>query len=962
MQQEYNPTFLELVAKDLMARLGNELADVTVVFPSIRAGLFFNNYLVNNAEGPIWAPRYKSIDQVFEEVAGLKQADSLLLVGELYQVYTEVYNKHSKEPNTETLDEFFFFGETLLRDFDEIDKNLVNAKLLFSNLQDLDQLRDDFTHLNDEQRKELVSRFSLSFITDEDNTKSLKNAFMSIWNILGEVYTSFKERLIERKIAYPGMLMRSVIENNFVEFPDKQYLFVGFNVLSKCEEKLFELLKQRALFYWDYDNYYLKTEAGRYINKNISKFGSALKGDYFDAFLEHNTKISFMASPSESAQTAVITPWLESLNKSSSFKEPDTAIILCNENILPSAMHSLPSEDVENINITMGFPITQTPISSFLQILTEMQIHGYARSSSWKYKYIMPVLRHPYTKLLFPEANEVERLIAENNIFYPNDKILGEHMLFTYANNTSELTSYLLNVTQQLGVRMGEEESKNAYNDLYNESVFRAWQVLNRLAGLVSDEKWNIEKTTMLRLLRKLLSTIKIPFHGEPVQGLQIMGVLETRALDFKNILMLSVNEGFMPGNSNDNSFIPQFIREYFELPTVDHQDSIYAYYFYRLLQRAENITLVYNTDKMQTGKAEISRFLLQLLIDPQLAGRIERTSLQSPVMPWKPEPIIVNKDEAIVEKIRMKYDLNSNKDAFRLSPTALNTYISCSFKFYQQYIEGIKSPDEMSDELDNSVFGSIFHRAAEYLYKEIGGIEENAKTFHSFVVKQERLKPYLELPHKIEKLVSRAFNKEYFKGNIVDVKNYDGQQLIKHKILCLLLKRLVAFDEQRAPFSIVGLEYPITEHLELETAKIKVGGIIDRLDEKDGTYFIIDYKSSGSAKGYKYMDELFMQKKKRASHIFQTFVYSDALIKKTNAAYPIVPALIYLQNAGKDGYSPIIINDKEEIDDFRALDDDFEALLKNKISELFDPNTPFSQTSIFESCEYCEFKEMCNR
>ncbi|MDR0865928.1 MAG: PD-(D/E)XK nuclease family protein [Candidatus Symbiothrix sp.] len=971
MENNLPEPFLSLVAEDLISCFGTDLSDVTVVFPGIRASLFFNTYLYQHAQTPLWAPQYNSIESLFEETSSLRKGDSIQLIGLLYETYIKVYNSHAEIPSAETLDEFFFFGEILLNDFDDVDKNLVNAKSLFSNLQDLDELRDDFTHLSADQIQALSRYFKQAFIGES----SLKTAFWNIWSILGEVYFSFKEKLKEKNLAYPGMLMRSVIENESTVFSGKHYVFVGFNVLSKCEEQLFKQLKGKASFYWDYDGYYLQTEAGRFIKRNIEKFGSALDKSLFDTFLQTKKEITFLASPSESGQSAVIPSWIDSLEKEASFTQPDSAIVLCNETILPVVMHAIPPEKVENVNITMGFPITQTAISSFLQVVTEMQTKGYrVYDKSFGYKYVLPVLRHPYTSVIFPEAGEMEKELIKNNIFFPTLEQLKDTLLFSHAPDTVSLAQYLLDIIQKVGQSFESDTfNSNTYNGLYQESIFRAYQVVNRLHGLLSTEHWKLEKSTFLRLLRKLLSTVQIPFHGEPVKGLQIMGVLETRALDFKNLLMLNVNEGFMPGNTNENTFIPQFLRTHFGMSDIDHQDSVYAYYFYRLIQRAEKITLVYNTDKTQTGKSEMSRFLLQLLVDPQLKEDIKRFSLQSSIQPWQAEPIMVYKDEALLEALKNQYDLNTNPEAYRLSPTALNSYINCGYKFYLEYIKGLRNKEDLADELDSSVFGSIFHRAAEFLYQEIGARytvqgarEEASTTVHRapFTVHPEAFDDYIAYPHLVKKLVLRAFEKEYFKGRKVIEEDFNGEQLINFHVIGKMLERLIHFDRQRTPFTILGLEWKVSSVFSLEERNIRLnmGGIIDRLEEKDGKYYILDYKTSGKAKDYKTVDELFAQKNDRASHIFQTFVYASALLQKEEFNRPVIPALLYMQQAGKAGYSPVIEYNKEPIADFRELNTEFKQLLLAKVDELFDPEIPFQQTEITKTCEYCDFREMCGR
>jgi len=951
--------FLRLVANDLLKRFGTKLAELTIVFPSRRARLFFNQYLYEEVNHPLWSPQYVSIDELFESVSLYRPADLIQLTGDLYQSYSSVYNIHSEKPLTETLDEFFFFGEILLNDFDDIDKNLANPKLLFSNLQDLDRLKDDFSHLSENQ-KEALSHFQNIFIEESP----LKTAFASIWNLLGEVYTTFQENLRLQGVAYPGMLMREVIENESIEFPSKQYAFVGFNVLNQCEEHLFKRLKPDSLFYWDYDAYYLSSEAGRFIRKNIGNFGSALDDSGFDSLLNHPKEITFLAASSESGQTGVIPSWIDSLRQSTDFTEPDSAIVLCNESILPAVIHTIPPTGVENVNITMGFPMTQTPIAGFIQALCDLQTKGSNSSGVFHYKYVLPVLRHPYIRIIFPEVFEVEKVITEGNIFFPDIKVLKNKAIFSPATDATELGRYLLTLIEALGKEYHSvQDFDDVYDGLYQESIFRAYQVVNRLYGLLQSGRWSLEKPTFLRLLRKLLSTTRVPFHGEPVKGLQIMGILETRTLDFKHLLLLSVNEGFMPGVSNDNTFIPEFLRTHFGLSTIDHQDSIYAYYFYRLIQRAEKITFVYNTDKIQTGKAEMSRFLLQLLIDPRL--NIQRRTLQSSIKPWQAQPVVIPKTNEIIQKIKKLYDFNTNPEAKPLTPSHLNTFIDCSLRFYLQKIQGYESPDQLSDELDSSIFGTIFHQAAESLYHEIGRTGGN-KNFAPFVVEKTHLDAYLQPnpDYGIRKFVSKAFEKVYFKGREVNETQYNGEQLINFNVICKMLKRLIEFDSQQTPFTVIGLEWKDYYFFELEDypVKLKIGGIIDRLEEKDNKQWIVDYKTGGSTKTFKTLEELVTEKEKRASHIFQTFVYASVLIRLNNSNTPVIPALFYMQDLGRENFMPAIVYEKEPIRDFRELNSTFEKLYLQKISSLFNPEIPFQQTAYELNCAYCEFRELCNR
>jgi CRISPR/Cas system-associated exonuclease Cas4 (RecB family) len=344
---------------------------------------------------------------------------------------------------------------------------------------------------------------------------------------------------------------------------------------------------------------------------------------------------------------------------------------------------------------------------------------------------------------------------------------------------------------------------------------------------------------------------------------------------------------------------------------------------------------------------------------------KIQRRTLQSSIKPWQAQPVIVPKTNEIILKIKQLYDLNTNPEAKPLTPSQLNTFIDCSLRFYLQKIQGYESPDELTDELDSSIFGTIFHQAAESLYHEIGSTG-GEKNFSPFVVEKTHLDIYLQQDsdYRIRKLVSKAFEKIYFRGRAVDETQYNGEQLINFNVICKMLKRLIEFDRQRAPFTVIGLEWKDYSLFELEDypVKLKIGGIIDRLEEKDGKLWIIDYKTGGSAKTFKTLEELVTEKDKRAAHIFQTFVYASVYIRLNESGLPIVPALLYMQDSGKENYSPVILYEKEPITDFRELNPDFEKLYLQKIGSLFNPDIPFQQTAFDSNCTYCEFKDLCNR
>ncbi|MDR3705104.1 MAG: PD-(D/E)XK nuclease family protein [Paludibacteraceae bacterium] len=960
--------FLQQVTRDLLQQYGNDLSQITIVFPNRRARLFFNEYLCASSDKPVWAPAYASLDELFQQTSDLQIADSLKLLTELYYTYTDVYYANKEKAAVESFDEFYFFGEILLGDFNDVDKNMVNELALFSNLLELDNLKDNFEHLDEEQWG-VIERFFKDIST---NRTQLKEAFFSIWSILGTVYRNFKEKLRGEGIAYDGMAFRAAIENmqaNGVEcFTQEKYIFVGFNVLTECEKLLFKILKQndKALFYWDYDDYYMADtqEAGRFMRDNIHRFGNELKGMQTDLFTAKPKKICLVASPSESAQAGYIPKWIGELNYPQGFEQPDSAIVLCNEQNLQSVMHAIPSE-VGNVNITMGFPLSQTPVFSLLTVLAELQLKGVDEAQGrFRYNYVLPVLRHPYIRLLFPEAGAVQQTMIRENNFFPTAEDLQNPQLFRATKDAVELSEYLLETLKAVAVVYGKQsetegDENNSFNDLYSEALFRAFQALNRLHDLITTKQLQVQKPTFVSLLKQLLSGTSIPFHGEPARGLQVMGVLETRNMDFRNVLMMSTNEGMMPKSDNDSSFIPHFIRKFFGMTTIEHQDSLYAYYFYRLLQRAENIVLMYNTANQQTGKSEMSRFLLQLLTEYPYP--IERISLQSEIQPHNPMPLRVEKSEALLEKIKHQFDIRLNDEAQRLSASAINNFFDCSLRFYLHYVEDIRPPQELSDELDNSVLGSVFHKTAELIYREIGHVQQSeGEPFPAFVVTQEQIEGFLKADARIEKAIEKAFNEEFFNREMPR-ERYNGEQLIYFRIVKQFIKRLLRMDKAEAPFTMLGLEQRKYRTVTMpDGVQLQLGGIVDRMDYKDGHLRVVDYKTGGNPKEANEMGKLFDSNKERANYIFQAFLYASILVQEQPDA--VQPALVYIQKAMDDDYSPIINWDKQPINDFRDLAEEFETALLQKLGELFDPSIPFEQTTNEKACEWCDFKGMCGR
>lgn len=957
-------SFLKLVAADLYKHTEGNLAHTAVVFPNKRAGLFFNEYLAQESDSPIWSPAYVSISELFRSLSPWEVGDPVKLVCELYKIFRR------ETQSTETLDDFYFWGEMLISDFDDADKNRVDTDKLFSNLQDLRNIMDDYTFIDDEQ-EEAIRQFFQNFSIERRT--ALKERFISLWDVLGNIYKGFRESLASQNIAYEGMMYRHVIEHLDVDkLPYEKYIFVGFNVLNKVEHTLFTQLKDagKAVFYWDYDEFYMKEnrqavthEAGEFIRRNLRDFPSPLSGELFKN-LSKPKEVHYIASSTENAQARYLPQWIRN---NLTTPEKETAVVLCNEALLQPVLHSLPAE-VKHVNITMGFPLSQTPVYSFLIALLELHTHGFNfKSGRYTFQSVVTLLKHPYTRQLTGQAELLEKELTRNNRFYPLPGELGKDefltRLFTPLSGNLNLCIRLSETLQQVAsiyqANTSGTEDTDAFNQLYRESLFKAYTTINRFRTLIEEDELTVQSETFRRLLVKVLSATNIPFHGEPAIGMQVMGVLETRNLDFRHLVLLSVNEGQLPKSGGDSSFIPYNLRKAFGMTTIEHKIAVYAYYFYRLLQRAERITLMYNTSSDGLNRGEWSRFMLQFLIE--WPHPITRQFLEAGQSPQGTSPITVEKTPDVMRRMQSLFDVRANPKA-KFSPSALNYYLDCPLKFYYRYVAGLSAPDEVSAEIDSATFGSIFHYAAEHIYKDL--------TTHGKVINKEALETLLRNEVKLQDYVDTAFKKLFFNVPQNEKPEYNGVQLINSAVIARYLKQLLQNDLRYAPFTFIASEMEVDEPIDIQTPKgvikSRIGGIIDRMDSKDGTLRIVDYKTGGDADTPPHVESLFIPDKKRSNYVFQTFLYAAIMCRK-QPTMKIAPALLYIHRAATETYSPVIQmgeprKPKEAVEDFSKYEKEYRERLQGLLEEIFNPEKSFAQTEIIEKCTYCDFKALCKR
>ena len=958
-------SFLEHIAKDLLDKYGTDLAHIAVVFPNKRASLFLNQELARLAGKPIWSPAYITISDFFRQHSELTVADPIKSVCDLYKSYIEVTGHVD-----ETLDKFYGWGQLLLADFDDIDKNMADTKMVFSNIRDLHEL-DDVSYLTNEQKTEL-RRFFANF---DDNPKGIREKFITLWARLKDIYDNFKQRLRSQGLAYEGMLYRDVAEQKSIETKYEHYIFIGFNVLQKVEQHLFKHLKKdnKASFYWDYDRYYMNSnnEAGTYIHQWLDKFPNSLPNDNDEIYdnLGNDKQINFISAPTENLQARYITEWLKEDNRYKDGKR--TVIVLCDEHLLQTVIHCIPDE-VKTLNITTGFPLKQTPIASMVMQLLALQLEGYSQSEQgYRLRYLSRVLRHPYGKYLISEAERLIEKIKEEKEFYVN---VNEISQLTYHQSDKqhlpELIHWLSDTIRSIGMN-GAAVNKDP---LFQESVFRMYTLLTRLYDLMSSGDLEADKIIFRRLLNQLITTTSIPFHGEPAQGVQIMGVLETRNLDFDHVLVLSCNEGNMPKGVDDASFIPHLIRKAYGLTTIDNKVSIYSYYFHGLIQRAKDVTFLYNNSTQGSQTGEMSRFMLQLMVEWN--HPIHRLALKAGQEPMRIDTEIVYKDDAVMNKL---------DGIGRFSPTAINTYIRCSLKFYFKYIVGISElEDTEEDDIDGRLFGNIFHCAAQLMYEKLLPRDIiTAKNIDDLLKTGKSSQPITSGNSQLtlEDIVDEAFATTLFNKD-AGTRTYpklNGLQLINREVIVKYLRQLLRIDQRSAPLRVLAHEFDVNRSITIKVGdtekKLRVGGRVDRLDEvfsdsDKAQLRVVDYKTGGRvAAPLKSIDEVFDPKNvafKKSDYTMQAMFYSLIEAEHDDKFNPlhhaVSPALLFIQHAGGDNYSPILSMEGKEITDVTEYKEPFFEHLIQQLEDLFNRNIAFSPTDDLNACSYCPYKQMCGR
>jgi CRISPR/Cas system-associated exonuclease Cas4 (RecB family) len=962
--------FLENIARSLYSEFGNTLNNHCLVFPNRRAGLYFMKYLAAGISKPVWVPAIYTVNELFRSYSALQTASNEVLLFELYKVYRSV----KKSP--ESFDNFYFWGDMLLDDFDDIDKYMVNAQMLFSNVLDIKNIDQQFGGLTEAQT-EIIRRFWVNF--DNEKPTREKTGFLDIWSVLIDIYTGFRLSLEEQNIAYEGMIFRELAEKERDEFYTgvewDTIHFIGFNALNECEKVVMQKFRKagKGRFYWDYDNSYIKdgslNSAGFFMRENLKIFGNDMQpGWNYDTLLSAVPPVvhrRVFDSSSDVAQVKLIPEMVNQLPDLTEATAHHTAIVLADESLLIPVLTSLP-ENIGDINITMGYPLKHSLVYTLIKHLMDLQRNASASGGTLRFGYrdVISVMKHTLISESLDKADSgiLGEITETNLVWVPSTRFLGSgslEMIFTRPSSSTELSGYFKDILSFIASgndKKAEDQGNTSVSqNIRNEFIYRVILSLNRLESILNRGDVTFSTETYMRILDKLLRIQSVPFSGEPLSGIQIMGILETRALDFKNLVILSVNEGVLPSVSTGSSFIPFSLREAFGMPSINHQESIYAYHFYRLLQRAENVTFIYNSNTEGLRSGEMSRFLVQMKYDSIMKPEFLDLSFEI-----KSHGSIGEKIDRREEHLQQLISRFSDKNNTRiLSPSAINTWLNCRMRFYYRYVNGLKEPDAVSKDIDPAMLGEILHDVMKYLYGD----------FIRNVLTADMIDLIISDKKRIERIVIEVID-EKFSGGAGRI--IGGNELIIRDILIAYVLKILRSDRNLAPFEILHLEsvfsFPVSFSSGGNDIALIAGGKVDRIDLIQGVTRIVDYKTGSVAEKITSIEDLFADtRKKDADAWLQTLLYCEAyqVNNKGTVVRPSVYKVRKLTSASDNDRLKIKVDARSEfaVDNYQSVRDEFIINLNEVIADIFSDNEPFIMTEdIRGKCSYCPYRRLCIR
>ncbi len=953
--------FLSTVAEYILEKYGDKTNNICIVTPNRRSGLFFRKHLSKLTKGPIWAPEIISFEDFLTSLTSLNLCDNITLNIEFYKVYKEI-----AKDNAEQLEDFLKWAPALLNDFNDIDSAITEQDKLFGYLKDL--------------------KYIETWNPGGEELTDFQKKYLKFFENISVYYNEISSKLLSKKMAYQGLCIRYAAENiNLLQenMPWEKVVFAGFNALSNGEEKIIKTLVKNDLaeVLWDADNYYLKNEdheAGHFLRKyktdwKLKDFNFI--GDYYKTTTKN---IHIAGIPKNVNQAKLAGNILKNLGNAATGDE--TALVLSNENLLLPALNSMP-ENIENLNVTMGFPLKKTGLYGYFDAIFRLQINsdkfdkkdGFPR---FYHKDIVRILNHIGTRMLcnihddYEFSTIADDVVNSNRVLHSVNTLKEISKISPLVNDLSLIIAENWNASPKTAIKhlidicdkmetsvnatIDENETNNTdkysgYIDVVDEeSIYTLKSVFRKLEIFVNETNLIPNLKTLYILFKSLASESRLSFTGEPLKGLQVLGMLETRNLDFKNIILLSVNEDILPAPSKKVSFIHYDVRKKFGMNVYSDQDALYAYHFYRLLQRAENVFLIYNTQTEGVGSTEKSRFITQ--IEHELKDYNTNITINDKIvtMPLSKNPgndkVIIEKSQDIINRL---YELN--KRGF--SPSALSIYISCPLRFYFNNIAGVTESEEVEETIEANTLGSVVHEVLKELYNDFIGRVINTDDI-------EKMKP------KVASVTGKMFKNFYSGGSITSGKNLLYRRMAE-KYTNNFLKQEQNKLKKGEILTIISLEEIFRKSLSVKennkSFNFNFKGTIDRIDSLNGNTRIIDYKTGFVEKKDLKIDEwedVFTDRK--YDKAFQLLMYSYIYQQDNNKTESFIPGIFSLRMY-KDGLINITTPEKKDTIDHEALLK-VEEYLGKLMLEIFDEKLTFSQTENEDNCIFCPFKIVCNR
>lgn len=955
--------FLHTVATELYNRYKNELYKVALVFPNRRQCVFFSHYLSQIVTPPALLPEQFTIEEMLQHSSIHPIAGRVAQSFVLYNVYQQVMQRVL--PELPSYEKFAPLADILLRDFDELDANLANVEQVYSQLRDIEAIEKSFDSLTEEQHQYL-KQFWSSF--SPDRTSSQQERFLVLWENLPQIYRQFHQQMERENSCTQGMAYRNLAWNkpsqsSFAE-GWQHVAFVGFNALNKAEETWLQRWQQEEkLSLWlDADAHYVqhpKHEAGHFLRRAVGPLGLQNQLPLLHEILGKEMPLHIIATQGSVMQAKLLQQWRESLPTTADPQK--LAVILADEAMLLPVLQSLPP-GIGTVNVTMGYPLQQTALFSFIELFFEIQEDlQHHRERDVEYRLVQRFLQHSLCNWE-GEAKErlQKRIIGDILLRVPLSLLqlqgnIGDYV-FAPVHKTTDVFARLL----QILAAINQQEQFKA-DELLQGFLVQVWQLIMQLQQLFATlPQQQLSLSFLANSIRRHIGATIVPFEGEPLHGLQIMGLLESRGLDFEHILILGANEGILPHVKRPVSFLPDNIRRAFKLPLPEHGDAISAYHFYRLLHRCQSMTLAYNTAITEHSTGEITRFVAQLAYETKF--NISETGLRFNLKTTAPLKITIAKSPEVM-RLCNPYFLKTNPKY--LSPSAINTYLTCRLQFYYRYIAGLKEPDEVQDEVDAAVFGSVVHKLMELLYQAL------LKKNNHWNVTADDVK---WMQSQIDVLLPEAFRQGWRQKSKSPVQ-FTGRLLIVAEVVKQYANEYLAYDATQTPFAIEDLETTFREPFWIQVGDYKrpvvFGGYIDRVDNVAGVYRMVDYKTGGDDTIFGSVESLFERGNKKPNKAaLQTLIYAWNFRKQFPQRPQFEPALLPLrkmQERGEAFVPQLISKTRGEQKKITATNinetlDEMEGYLRKTLEELFDIFVPFDQTTDVEKCRYCPYNKLCRR